>query len=515
MTEPAKELIRDYLDGRITPAGVERLNRLLESDAQIRVEFRIMATLEEGLRDLAFVGDVPLPGEQTRVANHESSRRLGRWQRIERLGVAALASVCLLLGVLLWRQIHRNDEWGDTIARIESLSEDAIVSESHLVQPAEGSLLGKGWLRLDHGDARIQFRSGATVELEGPAALGIDTPMRAYLDFGMANVYAPESARDFVVATESMEIVDLGTRFQVSVDAQSHESKVAVLEGLVDLHLGSRGADRIIRPLEAGCAAHVDASGRIIEITSGAAASTATDDRTARLLAHWTFDAIDDSGNVGDSSGQRLDGVLRAAAHAKVVQGVSGQALAMEDHDVSVDLSEHLSTLTRLDSFTFAAWVRDPRNPLAMLFSLSGESEKHRIQLYLSNRYVRFGWQDGMHYDSISGRVDGWSDSEWYHVAVTANQGIIRIYRNGEVLASGSLGSRIGIPINTPSMVKGASRAYLGRLHDGRQGVGSSHQSFIGQIDDVQIYSGALDNEAIRFLHAHPGKTKLVGATHE
>ena len=56
-------------------------------------------------------------------------------------------------------------------------------------------------------------------------------------------------------------------------------------------------------------------------------------------------------------------------------------------------------------------------------------------------------------------------------------------------------------------MVKDASRAYLGRLEDGRQGVQSSHQWYTGQMDDAQLYSGALSQEAIQFLYEHPGRT--------
>jgi hypothetical protein len=55
-------------------------------------------------------------------------------------------------------------------------------------------------------------------------------------------------------------------------------------------------------------------------------------------------------------------------------------------------------------------------------------------------------------------------------------------------------------------MVKNASHAYLGRLDDGRQGDATAHQWFKGQMDDAQIYSGAVSQDVIRFLYEHPGK---------
>ena len=508
MNEPDLELIRDYLDDRISPEGLMRFNRLLETDADARAEFRAMATLEEGLRDLSVSSEFSFPDHGPFAAEHEPKRRAGRRYRLKHFGIAALFLLCLGLSLLLLNMTDGEDEWADAIAKIEFISQDVAFDPDHQLPNTEGSLLGKGWVQLERGRVRILFRSGAMLETEGPAALGIDTPMRAYLDFGKVMVHAPESGRDFVVATESMEVVDLGTRFEVSVNPQSRESKVSVIEGLVDLHLGSRGAERMIRPLEAGYAARVNAIGEIVEITSSTGTHPQFEPDEPRILAHWTFDEdeLDADGTVRDSTSQQLDGILRAGQHSDLVPGVSGQALAFKDQNVSVDLSEHMSTLAQLDAFTFATWVCDSGEPLAILFSLSGDSEQHRLQFYLSSRFVRFGWQDGLHYDSISGRVDGWNSGQWYHVAVIAEGSVVRLYRDGELLGSGSIGSKIGTPVSTPSMVKNASHAYLGRLDDGRQGDATAHQWFKGQMDDAQIYSGAVSQDVIRFLYEHPGK---------
>ena len=53
--------------------------------------------------------------------------------------------------------------------------------------------------------------------------------------------------------------------------------------------------------------------------------------------------------------------------------------------------------------------------------------------------------------------------------------------------------------------MKGPAHAYLGRLEDGRQGSEVFAQGFIGQMDDVQLYSGALGQTAVRFLFENPG----------
>ncbi len=502
MNEHELELIRDYLDDRISLERLEQLNQLLESNDAARSEFRAMAAMEEGLRDLSVTNDFPTPLRHERAAEDPAQRRAGYWYRLEHIGVAVLLLICFGLATFLLQKSDNGDQWGDAIAKIDFLSKEVAFASSHQLPTTKDGLLGKGWMQLAKGRVRILFRSGVTVEMEGPAAIGIDTPMRAYLDFGKVTVHAPESGRDFVVATESMEVVDLGTRFEVSVDPQSHESKVTVIEGLVDLHLGSRGADRTIRPLEAGYAARVDEFGKIVEIKSDYNPDLVEDG--VRILAHWTFDDIGTDGNIKDSTNNSLNGILRAGNEPQLAPGVSGKALTFTDN-TSVDLSKHVSTLTRLEDFTLTAWVRDPVDPLAVLFSLSGDSEQHRVQFYLAHRFVRFGWQDGQHFDSISGRVDSWNSGQWYHVAITFEGGIARLYRNGELLASGAMGSKIGTPVNTLSVVKDASVAYLGRLEDGRQGEATAHQWFQGQMDDVQLYEGAVNQEGIRFMYEHPG----------
>ena len=84
---------------------------------------------------------------------------------------------------------------------------------------------------------------------------------------------------------------------------------------------------------------------------------------------------------------------------------------------------------------------------------------------------------------------------------------MVRLYRDGELIASGSVGSKIGTPVRNPSSVKNATSVYLGKLEDGHQGEESFPQWFEGQMDDVQFYSGALDEGAIQYLYQHPGES--------
>ena len=504
MNENDLELIRDYLDNRIDAEGLDQLNRFLERDRGARVQFRAMATLEEGLRDLSVRSEIPFATLDRAPVQEASTTPSTVWRKTAILGIAALFLLLVGAGILITQESSREDDWGDAVARLEYVSGDARFAQDHQLPDVQGERLGKGWVRLAHGRVQILFRSGATVELIGPAELGIDTPMRAYLDFGKVAVHAQGSARDFVVATESMEVVDLGTRFEVEVDPQSRESNVSVIEGLVDLHLGSRGAERNIRPLGAGYAARVDAFGKIIEISSDE--DTGKPNTSAvEIIGHWKLDTVGAVGLVEDSSGRQLHGKLQSDRESKVGSGISGQAIEFTAHE-RIDLAEHLSVLRELDDFTFSAWVRDPTEPLGVIFSISANSERNRVQLFYTRGFVHFGWQDGLHFDSISGRVDGWEPGKWYHIAASVEGGVARIYRDAERIASGAVGAKIGTPVCNPSLVKDASHAYIGWLFDARQGSGVTAQKYRGVLDEVQLYSGALGLEALKFIYKNPGQ---------
>lgn len=473
-----RERLLRYLDAALSEEDCQEVEAWLKEDARARALLAEMAEQAVVVADLGRSEGAASKTNGSLKVTAFPNLRLPLW-----LGVAAVLVACFAVGALLL-----SPEPDSTIARLEFVSPDVEFSPNHQLERRAGRKLDKGWVHLERGELRIRFQSGATVELEGPAAFGIDTPMRSYLEYGHVSVFAPESARDFVVATESMEVVDLGTRFEVDVDPETRESNVSVSEGLVDLHLGSRGTERRIRPLEAGFSARVDLTGDIVEITKNKRrlkSETAVD---PFLLEHWTFNQP-----------------LQKNSQLDLVPGVSGNALRFNGES-QVDLSEHIAKLSRTESFSLSLWVRDPSAPMAMLFSLSGESEQSRIQCHLAKKYVIYGWQNGLHYDSISGRIDGWENGRWYHVAVVFRDGVVRLYRDGLLIGSGSVGGKIGTPVGNPSTVENATRAYLGRLHDGRQGEEAASQWFGGQIDDVQFYSGALDEDAIQFIYQYPGE---------
>lgn len=97
---------------------------------------------------------------------------------------------------------------------------------------AEGSELTKGLLALEEGMATIQFHSGATVTLEAPTTLELESPMRARLLEGSVVADVPDEAHGFTIDTRDTEVIDLGTKFGVTT-TNLGSAHVFVFEGEV------------------------------------------------------------------------------------------------------------------------------------------------------------------------------------------------------------------------------------------------------------------------------------------
>lgn len=87
---------------------------------------------------------------------------------------------------------------------------------------------------LTYGSIELIFPRGATVLLGAPAIFSVVSGERLFLESGQCSVYAPDGAEGFQVETPLANVVDLGTRFGVSVD-DSGETNVQVIEGAAEV----------------------------------------------------------------------------------------------------------------------------------------------------------------------------------------------------------------------------------------------------------------------------------------
>lgn len=128
--------------------------------------------------------------------------------------------------------------------------------------PAEvGSALHAGRLKLKSGLIQLEFYSGATVVLEGPADFELLSIDRAFCRRGKLRVRAPVRSSHFSVLTPNADVVDLGTEFGIRVD-ETGGSEVQVFEGSVELHGKASGRARNAgRQVLTGQGVRIDTSG--------------------------------------------------------------------------------------------------------------------------------------------------------------------------------------------------------------------------------------------------------------
>ncbi|HEY1109776.1 MAG TPA: hypothetical protein VGE76_14105, partial [Opitutaceae bacterium] len=192
-------LIEAYLRGTISPEDFAALEARLEADSEADSEARRLlrraANLDSALHAWA-ARDRSLASWQPGLATTPARRRnLAPW-----LGLAA-AIALMAVGSVVWNQRTR------TRATAAALSlpapEKTAQGSAVLTQSAgavwsgaapsmrPGDILNTGALTLDRGLAQIEFFSGATLLVEGPAQFQIVSPWEVAWSHGKARVHVP------------------------------------------------------------------------------------------------------------------------------------------------------------------------------------------------------------------------------------------------------------------------------------------------------------------------------------
>jgi hypothetical protein len=145
-----------------------------------------------------------------------------------------------------------------------------------------GSTLYAGQqLSLAAGLIEVTFLDGAQVVLEGPAKFDVQDAGLGELHEGRIAAVVPERARGFEIATNGLNVVDLGTEFGVLADGE--ETEVHVFRGLVMAHvLDAQGQP--VRTVELNTAE----AARITPASSMVARIPARDDAFVRSLSMAT-----------------------------------------------------------------------------------------------------------------------------------------------------------------------------------------------------------------------------------
>jgi len=480
------ELLIKYHDDSISEHELDTLKTYLSSSANYIAKFNDFSLLTTNL--IHCMSETPRveTAGPTKVIKYES------YVLLKLIALAAFIALSLYSAsiiISLEQQTESHHQAATYSSKINFLNKDVewefgeeLITEYHETK--------NGWYKLLKGEIQLTFSSGAVVNIKGPSLFAIVSPMESYLEYGEVSVYAPESARNFTVKVPTMDIVDLGTKFSIHIDPKDGESNVEVTEGLVDVHFKTSKAKE---SLFAGAIAKVDSRGDLLSLNNPTA--------PPELFSHWPFDFYEQN-FTPDVSLHQFKAHIVGNTDALMTLGKSGQAFNLND-DQYLDLSQYLNVLPK-NNFTLATWVKNPTN---MIFSMSDGSKNNRLQFERYQNRLLYGWQKESFFDSVSAFVT-WEEDKWHHVAFSLSGGRVSLFMDGKKCAHNVSLGRLNTQILGPSDFNVLDRAYIGILKKGTpsENFKDSIQKLKGQIDDVQIYKSALNEEQIRHLYENPGQ---------
>jgi len=307
--EEFRALLDRLFEDRISPQEVARLEELMMA----RPEAEACYVQYLGLyADLAHALAAP-----TKSAEDALRRRLGaaaplpaskpglwgrRWRMTRLAATAALFTVAALAAA--WWAVPRilpagkphedlaaesetfpqqnpgDERFSNTVALIRDDSDAEW--EPGAVPVQAGATLPPGPLRLKSGFVEIEFYSGATVVLEGPAEFQIVSSMEAFCTRGKLRATVPPHAKGFTIGTPRLSLVDRGTEFGMRVDGTG-ATEVHVFEGKVELYrAGPYRKTLPDRELTTGEAVRIDAQELTNSIPSNSEAFLSLEELVAR-----------------------------------------------------------------------------------------------------------------------------------------------------------------------------------------------------------------------------------------
>ncbi|HEY1375887.1 MAG TPA: LamG-like jellyroll fold domain-containing protein [Gemmataceae bacterium] len=308
MTGPADEFdeLRDLLDAlceeAITAEQVRRLEAIVLSRPEAEA-FYVQYMSQYADLCHRFAGR-PAAAEQSvrdrAAAVTVAPRRSVRKLVVGLVAVTAALAAGVVAAVVLWPkpagvagpgagQPQAAERTDDSVAIL--LQAPGAVWDDADAAPRVGAPLRPGWLHLKAGAAHLQFYSGATVILQGPAEFQLVSRNRAYLTWGKLRASVPPQAQGFAIGAPNVDLVDRGTEFGLKVGGKE-SAEVQVFQGKVDLYDPPAGGG----PAAAGPPKRAVTTGQAVRVDGPGAPRpvppTPNEFLTARDLADRTQRAV-------------------------------------------------------------------------------------------------------------------------------------------------------------------------------------------------------------------------------
>lgn len=259
-----KELITRQFNGELSAQEQLELAAMLEKSAEARTLLAAHIRLEADLIDLGLTaslsddGSLDLDQHSLAAASttpkntasiSKSASQQFRW-------LFAAAIVMTIAGLLFvskpWQEDSTNQQDQTVVAQVARLVD---VSWDQHDALNVGDAIKTGLFEIKSGLAEIEFLNGATLIVEGPASLDIESAERTFVRHGKLRSIVPPEAFGFTVESSNVKVVDLGTEFGIEIDPDG-TSEVHVFDGEVEMY-ETRNASLSKRLLSAGQAVQI------------------------------------------------------------------------------------------------------------------------------------------------------------------------------------------------------------------------------------------------------------------
>ncbi len=397
----------------------------------------------------------------------------------------------------------------------------AVVVHAHAVDAKAirpGKRLGEGVLRFETGVVQLEFMSGTTAAIAGPAELHLTADNSLTLVRGRATVHVPRRAREFVLNTPCAAIVDRDTRFQIQIDS-SGTSELSVVEGEVHLSvLGDDGYTLTSRRVPQSTAIRIDSQTRsLVELPAPSDLDAMPRILPAndlplhvppqyadavlldRPVLYWRFN---ESGQIVTKN--EVDGLIngtlqRSDDDPDAVQLIDGHArFRRSPHPRTIVSDDALEDLNG-GPFTIEMWIRpDDLSHSTCMGIVPQKSPRGSIHLNVieivtesemihepgSFRFLHRWPPSQLFQDGINTFTQGLcTPGQWRHIVAVKAETHVAFYVNGRPLRKVPLENGDG---------DGDFLIILGQLR-----THTPFRQFAGSIDEFAIYPGVLSDERI------------------
>ena len=505
--ERLQELVEAWRDGALTEEQARKLNEELRQSADARKFFNAEARMHGLLHGAVMAASVE---QAAQTLSPDTKRRLIPFPIRPQWLVAAAAVLLMATGAAFFlQQRWAAPRLGAVVASVaRSSGAELVLRGGKAVSAPDGAPLRSAPYELRGGFMELAYMNGATVLIEAPAKFELRSASLLWLHAGNLSAQVPATAVGFTVETPTAKVVDLGTEFGVSANANASEVHVFKGEVLVTT-AGANGPQRITErhasriDAATGTPAGIECSPqKFMRSLEEAAGLFAQQMRQWHPVAYYRMRVPTDGTLLKDVAAGHHDGqVIWGRSRSPWAPGKIGAALRLDGVEAGTFAVVPSLPKATKGALSVCAWVLAESRP--RWASIAKNWARNR-RGNLGGQF-HFGlWQDEgsleVHVHDRGGNQVGVREqqplslAEWQFVAFTLDGATLRLYRNGvEVAAAPCDGlstfgpSALGVGVKLGA-TEGQPEINTPGFWDGR-------------IDELAIFHRALTAEQIRTLY--------------